>query len=81
MEDGRLREAVAHGGSTECQTIDRTFYEVNVKIMLCIPQMYFNLIAFPKIKCNYTKIFECTFSARNSIFFFLQYLLLPLSGT
>ena len=29
---GRLRETVAHGGSTECHSIDRTFYEVKVKI-------------------------------------------------
>ena len=32
MGGGRLRETVAHGGSTECQSIDRTFYEVKVKI-------------------------------------------------
>ena len=32
MGGGRLREAVAHGGSTECRSIDRAFYEVNVKI-------------------------------------------------
>ena len=31
MGGGRLREAVAHGGSTECQSIDRAFYELNVK--------------------------------------------------
>ena len=32
MGGGRLRETVAHGGLTECQSIDRIFYEVKVKI-------------------------------------------------
>ena len=32
MVGDRLRETVAYGGSTECQSIDRTFYEVKVKI-------------------------------------------------
>ena len=32
MGGGRLREAVARGGSTECQSIDRALYELNVKI-------------------------------------------------
>ena len=47
MGYGRLREAVAHGGSTECQSTDRKFYEVNVKLMLCHTSKVFQFNCCP----------------------------------
>ena len=79
MGGGRLRAAVVHGGSTECQSIDRAFYEV--ENMLCLPPLYFNSITVPNIYCNYSKTFQCIFLLVILFFFFLQYLLLPLSST
>ena len=49
--------------------------------MLCLPQLYFNSITVPKIYCNYSKIFQSIFLLVILFFFFLQYLLLPLSST
>ena len=50
MRGGRLREAVAHGGSTECRSIDRAFYEVNVKIC-CV---YLSCISIQLLSLKFT---------------------------
>ena len=50
MGGGHLREAVAHGGSTECQSIDRAFYELNVKIC-CV---YLSCISIQLLSLKFT---------------------------
>ena len=62
MGGGRLLEAVrAHGGSTACQSIDRAFYELNVKIccvyLSCISIQLLSL----KFTVNIQKYFSVSF--------------------
>ena len=68
MGGGRLRAAVVYGGSTACQSIDRAFYEVNVKIC-CV---YLSCISIQLLSLTFTVTIQdisVYFSARNSIFF------------
>ena len=58
MGGRRLREAVAHGGWTECQSIDRTFYEVNVKIC-CV---YLSCISIQLLSLKFSVTIQKYFS-------------------
>ena len=58
MGGGRLRAAVVHAGSTECQSIDRAFYEVNVKIC-CV---YLSCISIQLLSLTFTVTIQRHFS-------------------